>query len=220
MAKKPPSKLILPLFIGLLCLMLIIFLGKYTVRSVISTSSQTKIAPFYMPPDLLPPGKPGTLLKKEVMNLKVKNLKKAYRIMYLTELPNGKPAVSSGMIFIPDRIATEGGRPVLAWAHGTSGMGPNCAPSRAKNPLSDMDWLPDALNNNWVVVATDYQGLGTPGTQLYLIGQSEANDVLNSVRATHNIPDAKTNNTFILWGHSQGGHSVFFANQIAQKYSP
>ncbi|HVZ67228.1 MAG TPA: lipase family protein [Patescibacteria group bacterium] len=221
-AQKLPSQFkLIPLFLILFALfLLVVVISKYTVRNIISSTYQDKIASFYIPPKSLKSTKPGTLIKKDALNIKVNHLKKAYRIMYVSQLPNGKPTISTGMIFIPDEVATESGRPVLAWAHGTSGMGPQCAPSRATNPLSDMNWLSDALANNWVVVATDYQGLGTPGTQLYLVGQSEARDVINSVRAAQNFPDSHANNNYLLWGHSQGGHSVFFTNLIGPKYAP
>ncbi len=35
----------------------------------------------------------------------------------------------------------------------------------------------------WTFVATDYEGLGTPGVHPYLVGLSEARGVLDIVRA-------------------------------------
>ena len=97
---------------------------------------------------------------------------------------DGVAAASGGMLFVPSSPAPAGGRPVVAWAHGTLGQGDACAPSRSSNPLQDTDnWLGEMLALGWVVVTTDYVGLGTPGTDQYLVAQAEARDVVNAVRA-------------------------------------
>ena len=49
--------------------------------------------------------------------------------------------------------------------------------------------LADMLRQGYVVVATDYPGLGVPGmNHPYLIGVSEGRAVLNSVRAARDLP--------------------------------
>ena len=50
----------------------------------------------------------------------------------------------------------------------------NAAPHRLLNEF---------LNRGWVVVMTDYEGLGTRGPHPYLFGTSEARGVLDIVRA-------------------------------------
>ena len=54
------------------------------------------------------------------------------------------------------------------------------------------------------------RGSGTPGVHPYLIGDSEAYSVLDSVRAARELPDAKAQKRFAVWGHSQGGHAALF----------
>ena len=76
------------------------------------------------------------------------------------------------------------------------------------------------LARGWVVTATDYAGLGTPGTSGYLVGDDEANDVLNSVRALKYIPTAHAGTSFAVWGHSQGGNSALFTAARAHSYAP
>jgi hypothetical protein len=76
------------------------------------------------------------------------------------------------------------------------------------------------LEKGWVVTATDYAGLGTPGTEAYLVGQAEANDVLNSVRAAKNFNGSDAGNDYAVWGHSQGGHSALFSSARARSYLP
>jgi acetyl esterase/lipase len=76
------------------------------------------------------------------------------------------------------------------------------------------------LSRGFVVVATDYEGLGTPGVHAYLVGNSEARSVLDSVRAARNINGAHATNRFAVWGHSQGGHAALFSGEVAAEYAP
>jgi alpha-beta hydrolase superfamily lysophospholipase len=76
------------------------------------------------------------------------------------------------------------------------------------------------MARGWVVTATDYAGLGTSGVEGYLVGGSEAHDVLNSVRAARQIQSAQAGSDFAVWGHSQGGHSALFTANQASSYAP
>ncbi len=122
--------------------------------SIVQTDrEQDALQPFYTPPDPLP-GEPGTVIRMEPLGVSVAG-GSAFRMLYVSELPDGTPAASGGMLFIPDSPAPSGGRPVVAWAHGTLGMGNACAPSRSTDPLSDLTtWLPQAMALGWVVTTT------------------------------------------------------------------
>ena len=181
--------------------------------------AQEQLDPFYMAPDPLP-GPPGTLIRIQPLNVDVPG-GSAFRMLYVTERPDGSPAVSGGMAFISDLPAPAGGRPVVAWAHPTAGMGDACAPSRSSNPLLDTDdWLGQMMQLGWVVTATDYAGLGTTGPELYLVGQAEARDVINSVRALAAIPGAEPGTRYAVWGHSQGGHSALWTGLLSRELAP
>ena len=71
-----------------------------------------------------------------------------------------------------------------------------------------------------IVAATDYQGLGTPGSSPYLVGHSEAQGVLDAARAARNLVGDAASNTVVVLGYSQGGQAALFAGQIAQSYAP
>jgi pimeloyl-ACP methyl ester carboxylesterase len=71
-----------------------------------------------------------------------------------------------------------------------------------------------------VVTATDYAGLGTRGTEEYLVGRSEAADLLNSVRAARQLPETRAGTRVGLWGHSQGGQAVLWAEALAPQLTP
>lgn len=180
---------------------------------------QAALDPFYSPPATVP-STPGAIIRQEPLGVDVSG-GSGYRILYVSERPDGTPAVSGGMVFIPDTPAPPEGRPVVAWAHGTVGMGDACAPSRAADPLRDTeDWLGQMLELGWVVTATDYTGLGTPGPELYLVKEAEVRDVVNSVRAARSMQGADAGTQYVVWGHSQGGHSALWSGHLAPELAP
>ena len=71
------------------------------------------------------------------------------------------------------------------------------------------------MSQGYVVVATDYEGLGTPGTHPYLVGESEAHGVLDIVKAAQQIRETGANDKTFVWGQSQGGQAALFAGEIA-----
>jgi len=145
---------------------------------------------------------------------------KAYRIIYRSTGLNGEPIPVSGSIFVPEGPAPRGGRPVVAWAHPTSGIVANCAPSLLPNQAASIAGLQLLLERGYVVAATDYPGLGTPPWHPYLIGVSEGRSVLDSVRAARQLPDTKAQRRFAVWGHSQGGQAALFTGELAAEYAP
>ena len=191
-----------------------------TVMSVItswqSNQRQEKLAPFYDTSGLSNDGPLGEVVRFENLGVEVVG-GIGYRVLYRTERSDGSNTFSSGMVFVPYNPAPD--RPVLAWAHGTLGLGDKCTPSRTKEP-ANISWLGDALSQGWVVTATDYAGQGTPGTQEYLVGPAEAHDVINSVRAARNMSQTSASNDYVVWGHSQGGSSALFTASRSATYAP
>lgn len=142
---------------------------------------------------------------------------KAWRIRYETTDVDGDPTQSTGVVIAPDGPSPVQGREVVAWAHGTVGIDPACTPIRT---LDRIPGLADMLGRGWVVVASDYPGLGTRGPHAYLAGDATAAALLDSVRAATAIPAAGANRSFAVWGHSQGGHAALFSAQRARSYAP
>jgi len=141
-----------------------------------------------------------------------------WRVLYRSESVAGEPVVVSGLVAVPEGDAPDGGRPVAAWAHGTTGVADVCAPSRT---LAQLEAAVPLLERGMVVTATDYEGLGTPGLHPYLVGESQGRSVLDLVRAAQALgPDIGAGEQVVLWGHSQGGHAVLFANEIAPTWAP
>jgi len=93
-------------------------------------------------------------------------------------------------------------------------------PSRAEGQYAIEGWLQEMLDDGWVVVATDYVAMGTSGTPLYLVGASEARDVVNSVRAARQVAGADAGTRWGVWGHSQGGHAALWTGALAASLAP
>jgi hypothetical protein len=79
--------------------------------------------------------------------------------------------------------------------------------------------LERALAEGWVIVGTDYPGLGTKGPHPLLIGEGEARAVLDAFRAARRFLPVDLSSQVILWGYSQGGHAVLWAGGIASRYA-
>ncbi|HEY8247771.1 MAG TPA: alpha/beta fold hydrolase [Hyphomicrobium sp.] len=163
--------------------------------------------------------KPGAVLRVRPQIGGAPANAKAFRVIYRSTGINGEPIAVSGTIIYPDGPAPPEGRNVVAWAHYTTGVAQRCAPTLLPNLSGTIAGLEELLKRGYVVVATDYEGLGLPGVHAYLVGVSEAHSVLDSVRAARNLSNAHATNRFIVWGHSQGGHAALFAGLMAAKYA-
>lgn len=131
---------------------------------------------------------------------------------------SGRVAVS-GALFFPDGKPPAGGWPVVAWAHGTVGIADSCAPSVAGRSPRDREYLGAWLAAGYAIVATDYQGLGTPGAHPYLDSRAAAYSMLDAVRAARGrLPELS--NKIILVGQSQGAAAAISTAALAPIYAP
>jgi pimeloyl-ACP methyl ester carboxylesterase len=163
-------------------------------------------------------GPPGTLIRAEPIEIMSVYRAHAYRILYVSRNLKGDKIGVSGMAVVSTLSAGAAVRPVVAWAHGTTGVARKCAPSLRSDPLA-IPGVKDMIVRGYAVVATDYPGLGTAGQVPYLIGHGEAQAVLDSVKAIRGLPEAQAGTRFVLWGHSQGGHAALFAASLARSYA-
>lgn len=92
---------------------------------------------------------------------------------------------STGVLIAPDGTSPVQGRDIVAWAHGTVGIDSACTPIRT---LDQIPGLADMLARGWVVVASDYPGLGTRGPHAYLGGDATAATVLDWVVRRRRCP--------------------------------
>lgn len=180
--------------------------------------------PFYECPADSAQASPGTLLKVEEDVDTTAYLIPAgtalSRIVYQSEKLDGSPVPVSGYILWPYTARSQpDGHSVVAWAHGTSGAGANTAPSNHKN-LWQHFLAPYQLTlQGYVVVATDYAGLGVEkdasGARImheYLASPSQGNDVIHSVKAAQ-AAFPELSKQFVVIGHSQGGGAAWAVAQ-------
>ena len=164
-------------------------------------------------------GRPGTLIRTEPMHGAPDDAA-AYRVLYRSRGLHNEPIAVSGVVIVPAGPAPPDGRPIVAWAHPTTGVVPRCAPSLALFMFQQIQGLRDMVERGYVVTATDYPGLGTAGPHPYLVGISEGRAVLDSVRAARIIGGADGSRRFAVWGHSQGGQASLYTGILAKTYAP
>lgn len=167
----------------------------------------------------LPAEKSGVLLRAAPFLRAMPVAARAWLIAYTTTRADDTPAVASAIV-VASTAPAPGPRPVIAWAHGTTGIAPGCAPSVMAKPLANMPAVDGIIREGWTVVATDYAGLGTGGGHGYLIGDDAARSVLDAVRAARQLPDLSLEERVVVWGHSQGGHSALWTGIRAPTYAP
>src|SRR4051812_24929517 len=179
-------------------------------------------ARFYTPPAELPKGSHGTPIwaRRLTGPAVLKGAASNRLVLYRSTRTNGKPTAVSGTVALPKGKAPKGGWPVITWAHGTTGAGDACPPTRAdvlhgyERPL-----LQRWLKAGYAIARTDYEGLGTPGGHPYLIGVSEGRSVLDMVRAARKL-DRRIGKRVVISGHSQGGHAALWAAALAKRWTP
>ena len=159
--------------------------------------------------------RPGELLRAEPVE--APEGAEGIRILYTTTRDDeDTPAVASAVVYTPTGVQDA---PVVAWAHGTTGQARGCAPSMNSLEAGAMYVLDDVLTAGWAIVATDYTGLGTPGSHPYLIGEGEGRSVIDAVRAAGQS-DLSLGEDTVVWGHSQGGHAALWAGGLWEEYAP
>jgi alpha-beta hydrolase superfamily lysophospholipase len=173
---------------------------------------------FYTPPDPLPAGDPGTIIRSEPITSSLPEGAVAWRVLYLSTGVNGEPVAVSGVVVAPEGESASP-RPVVAFAQGTVGVVPECGTSHTRDPFQQIPEVELLVREGFVVAATDYPGRGTPGIHPYLIGPVEASSVLDSVRAARQL-DVNAGDQFVVWGRSQGGHASLWTAQLAGEYAP
>ncbi len=174
---------------------------------------------FYSPPNPLPKGDHGTLIRYQpIDDVRIGASSKVYRILYRSESLVGDPIAVSGTAVVPTAKAPAEGRKIVTLAHGTTGIADECAPS--KDPGGEISLLGPLVNKGFMIAATDYEGLGTPGRHPYLVGESEGRGVLDAVRAAGSLPEANPGRRVAIAGYSQGGHGALWAEQLAGEWTP
>lgn len=221
---RQPSLLRRILLVGIPAVLLavpVLGYGKILATSASENLRQGSLNAFYQVPSNLPPGAPGSIVRIAPLSTPGVN-GRGWRILFRSQDAQGRMTVSSGVVYAPATVGSN--RFVVAWAHGTIGLAPNCSPSRQVVDGWISPWLNSMLDHGWVVTAPDYVGaggtLGSGGTEHYLITAEQGRDLLNGVRAARNIPEAGAGTRFAIYGHSQGGGVALYGASLAPSYTP
>jgi alpha-beta hydrolase superfamily lysophospholipase len=164
-------------------------------------------------------GQPGTIIREEPIRGAPAG-GAAHRVLYRSTAADGKPIAVSGVVILPAGAMPQDGWPIVAWAHPTTGIVPRCAPSLAIFLFQQIAGSRQLLDAGYAIAATDYPGLGTAPPHPYLVGDSEARAMIDSVRAARLFPGMSNSNRYVAWGHSQGGQAALFAGMISGSYAP
>ena len=179
------------------------------------------VAPFYEAVmKMSPNGMLGQVIKKEKIKTSVKGAQ-AWKIAYISSDLNGRKTIVTGLLVAPIGAAPKEGRPIMSWAHGTTGAAQNCGPSQVLNPVVPLNeyflvggnsWtdygipaIEEFIQEGYVVVATDYQGQGGGGKHQYALATTNAMDTIDAARAASSMKETGAGKKTIIYGWSQGG---------------
>jgi len=208
---------IIAIVAAVLIVLVLIVVAVFVV--VVHRAQRAQPGSFYALPSPLPKEPPGTIIRSEPLT-DVPAWARAWKVLYMSTSYTGKPTAVSGMIIVSSHPPS-GIHHVVAFANGTVGVASNCAASiQGTKAFGALHGLRDFLAAGDVLAATDYQGLGTAGPHPYLVGKSEAESVLDSVRAAHDFKPAHAGTAFAVLGPSQGGQAALFTGQLAGAYAP
>ncbi len=216
---------------------------KFSIRSLCFTigcsvmfasvsHAEPPLPPFYESVmQMTPDGKLGQVIHKEEIKTSLKGAR-AWKIAYISSDVAGRKTIATGLVIAPVGPAPKEGRPILAWAHGTTGSAQNCGPSQVIDPTRPLNqyflmngnsWtdfgIPNGqefINEGYVVVATDYQGLGGGGKHQYAVAGTNGRDVINSARAASSMPELGAGKKTLLYGWSQGGGATIAAASLPE----
>ena len=145
---------------------------------------------------------------------------RSVRQAYGTIDQHGRNAIATSAVFLPHGTPPPGGWPVVAWAHGTTGLGDDCSPSTHPRSERDADYLGHWLDRGYAVVAADYVGLGTPGLLSYLNNQVAARGIIDALIAAR-AEGLPLSPTWALVGQSQGaGAALVTATRATELGAP
>ncbi len=189
------------------------------------------VPPFYAGVQSLPAtGKLGTVIAREDVATAVPGAQ-AWRIAFLSSDVGERPTISTALVVAPQGEPPAGGRPIVVWAHGTTGTAQNCGPSQVLDPAQDLNeyflvggtsWtdfgipgLTEMIAAGYAVIAPDYQGLGGGGTHQYAIAATQGRDAINAARAVASMGLSGGAKKAAIFGWSQGGGAVLGAASLA-----
>jgi len=205
-----------------------------TTISILSSAvyADPPMPPFYAAvAKMSPEGKLGQVVKQEKIATSVKGAQ-AWRVAYISSDISGRKTIATGMVVVPTGPTPAGGRPIMSWAHGTTGTAQNCGPSQVFDPVVPLNqyflvggnsWtdygipsIEEWIKEGYVIAATDYQGLGSGGKHQYGVSATNGMDAINAIRAAGSMKETGANKKTLVYGWSQGGGATIAAASMPE----
>lgn len=166
---------------------------------------------FYATPANFSSPKPGQILKIEwetdISEYSVPPGQALSRIMYASTDDRGNVVPATAAILWPFSPKSFNGSqkyPLVAWAHGTSGIVRQCAITNQRNLQYNFRSVFTLATAGYAVVMTDYVGLGSDNFFNYLAYKLHADDVVYSALAAQ-AAFPELSREWVSFGHSEGG---------------
>ncbi|WP_407695143.1 lipase family protein [Mycolicibacter icosiumassiliensis] len=200
---------------------------------------------FYTPPDPLPPGQPGDLIRTEPSRVVFEPSGRVWfrgtgtRIMYRSTEAQGHPVAVTGTYIEPDNPwPGNGPRPLIAYAALPTGMGEQCAPSKLINQgihastssgfdvmiNLDQGFIGTLVARGFAVVITDGVGMGVHGqnSPQFVNRVAAGTALIDAARAAMKLPGTslEPHGPVAFWGWLSGGHAALAASELADTYGP
>lgn len=232
---------------SLIIILCVVASVPFSVTAPVARADESQYWAFYTPPDPLPAGTPGDLIRTEPSRLVLEPsgqlgsfVGTGTRIMYRSTDAQGHPVAVTGTYIEPD-VAWPGSgpRPLLAYATAPYGMGEQCAPSRLFNQgiHASLDtgfdlmfnleegFIATLLARGFAIVVTDGVGLGVHGQMApQFLNRVAGGTALNdAARAAMKLPGTTLDprGPVAFWGWlAGGGHAALAAAELAGAYAP
>lgn len=190
--------------------------------------------PFYTEPALTGDEPAGTLLKSEPVQVQFTGVRpgnlRAWRTMYVTREMDGSPAISTGILMIPDDGREDAARRIIGYQEANDSVGPRCHPSTqwtGSNPIDSSSWsalgpLAMMFDRGWAVMISDVGNDAQEEPHGVFAGKYASNTQLDGVRSALSLPAAGLSKDAAvgLFGIAGGGVGAGFAAERAEAYAP
>ncbi|MBF6061020.1 hypothetical protein IU500_32645 [Nocardia terpenica] len=145
---------------------------------------------------------------------------RGFVVTYRTPALDGRPTTATGLVFLPDAPAPDGGWPIVAWDHGTNGLGQQCGLTSTAGAPYDSPSLLQINRAGYAAVAPDYLGLSpaSPGVHPYQSRRAGATDTIDLVRAARRVFPELSARWGVI-GVSEGGHAALSTGYLASEYA-
>ena len=158
--------------------------------------------------DDTPAAQQQTYVSESVYSKDIVDAAASIKVMtYNMQNVQGQTAQATAMVLFPKVTQPADGYRMVVWEHGTVGVGDSCAPSNNLIHPRFKILAESLLAAGYVIVAPDYEGLGTPGIHPYLNLSSAAKSALSAVQAAKDHYGKQLNGDWMSVGQSQGGHA-------------